>query len=164
MAKQKGTDFDSYKSGRGNDDRKRPEEIVDILKLPDNGDKWTTIRMIGNLHTYAGYWVTTAKRDGKEGQFYTPSLCYDHETQEFDRSKYDPWLEAADRLNTGDRKVIVPRRVAYSNVIVRAEQKKAPKKLPKPTKAELKSGFKDKDSDTWTPVKVMAFPSSLMNK
>ena len=51
-----------------------------------------------------------------------------------------------------------------ANVIVRDIQENPPRKLPEPTKAERKSGFKDIKSKTFTPVRVITVPPGVTRR
>ena len=101
------------------------------------------------------HWMPITKKDGASVNI--PKLCI----------SFDPITE-------GERKGItcpycsmegVSQQTRYAiNVIDRDAQENAPRKQPKRTKEEAKTGFKDAGSSTWTPVKVLDIPSSLMIK
>ena len=50
------------------------------------------------------------------------------------------------------------------NAIIRNIQDNEPSRKPKPTDEELESGYKDKESDTWTPVRVLSLPVSVLDQ
>lgn len=52
----------------------------------------------------------------------------------------------------------------YAQAIIRDEQAAAPRKMPKLTKKEQKSGKKEMGSDSWTPVQCIPLTNSLASK
>lgn len=158
-----GHDLDDFKGNTGRNDRPRPEDLVDLYKIPKN--TWVTLRPVGGIFVTAGYWVTTKKKDGKStGRFFQDCPSWDPDTQQQDSTVFDPWRDSAERLNTKEEKVIQFARSCYMNFIVRSLQRDKPRKLKEPTKDERKSGFKDKDSETWTPYRPVRMPPSLVTK
>jgi hypothetical protein len=147
-----------------------PGDLVEVYKFKPK--VWTTIRALPGLKATAGYWIRTKKKTGGFTKFPTPCPSFDPEAQERDSTKYDPWrdLEASERDKNGDKKlerdqVLVQfGRDFYMNFIIRSEQKKEPTTKAKHTAKERKSGRKDKDSDSWTPVKAIKLGTSFMNK
>ncbi|BAG41672.1 hypothetical protein [Ralstonia phage phiRSL1] len=164
MAKQQGADFDSVKTNN-RAERIRPSDKVNIMKLP--AKKWVTLRLFGPTFSYCTYWVKTKKKDGKgTTNFSVNSPSYSPDTQEFDSTKYDPWrdLYQAERgVDQKDRNIQVATHF-YINAIMRSEQKKEPARKSKPTSSERKTGYKDKDSDTWTPVVALRLPAGVVAK
>lgn len=145
--------FGDAKPKVGNNDGARLEELVDLLKLP-NG-KWVQIRILPNdILAYRTHWVNILAGKTKR-EVKIPKLCvaFDpltEETKKGVKCAYDG-IEA----QTSD---------AYlANVIVRSVQDEAPSKI-RITPEEKKTGFKDISSNSWTPVKVARFTSSLMKK
>lgn len=157
---------------KGNQRDRRPTmgDLTRVFKFPEK--KWVTVRLRGGMQPEAGYWVKTKKKDGKSTKFFTPCPSFDSKTQERDSTKYDPWrdlqLQEKARIDSKeisrDEGLVQYASHFWMEGIVRSEQKKQPRKLPKPTKGEVKSGFKDKDSDTWTPVFVIKIGRSLAQK
>jgi hypothetical protein len=159
---QSGTDLDDVSTGG-----KRRADIGDkitILKFPER--KWITLRIHGPIFVYGGYWVKTKKKDGKRGQFYTPCPSYDPKTQERDSKKYDPWrqLEESEADLKPEERHVNFTQHGYMNALSRAAQRDKPKSRTKPTKAERKTGFKDKDSDTWTANVAVKLPPGAVRK
>lgn len=152
----------------GKEKRSKPDERVAVYKFPKN--KWVRLRLLDGMITTAGYWVTTKKKDKTEGRFFAPCNSYDYETHERDDNKIDPWRDAAAELNEYNedrnkaKKVISFQKTYWIGAIVRQEQEKAPATLPRPTKAELESGFKDKDSDSFTPVYAIRMTKTLVER
>lgn len=147
----RGINIDDVPSGRG-DKAPKPSELVDLVQL---SLKYLTLRPFGDVFAYGGHWVKTKTREGKPTTFYTLCTAFDPETGRKDTSKKCPWC---------DHKGEEVRFAAdfYTNVIVRREQKNRPERLPKLTKTELATGFKEKGSDSWTPVKALRMGTSVV--
>lgn len=146
----KGRDIDEVQGSAAKS--KRPSDVVDLFKL---GPKYTTVRFVGPVFMYGGHWVKTKNKEGKPANFYTGCLAFDPETGRKDSSKKCPWCD-----HEGEEV-----RFAidyYSNALIRREQKNQPERLSKPTKGEEASGFKDKESDTWTPYGAIRMPYSVI--
>ena len=134
-------------------DSVRLTELVPVLKLTGT---WKAVRILdSDILATKVHWMPITKKDGASVNI--PKLCI----------SFDPITE-------GERKGItcpycsmegVSQQTRYAiNVIDRDAQENAPRKQPKRTKEEAKTGFKDAGSSTWTPVKVLDIPSSLMIK
>lgn len=126
---------------------KRPEDLVDMLQLsPD----FTQIRLIGGVYGYAQRWIDIETR---KGVISVPkvALNYDPETDTYDSTLEDPYVGIKN-----------PQRVSknyYVNCIVRDLQDDEPRKKPELTRDERRSGIKDKNSKSWTPVRVLRVPA-----
>ena len=151
--KRKGFDADEVHVPSSNESRPRPDELVDILEL---SKKWRPIRPIGQIFPYGIHWVTTTKRDGGKGSFPTPCVAFDPETGERDSTKHCPWCEYMENhKGTKENPSLVRFTTDYwMNVIDRRAQEDAPSKRPRLEPEEKESGFKSKDSDSWTPVRA----------
>lgn len=158
--KFQGTDLDETRTASTRE--ARPDDLVDVYKFPPN--KWVTVRIFDPIFTTGQYWITTKKADGSTVRF--PKACpsYDPSIQSRDTTIYDPWRDAAERINTKENRIINFQQTAWVNAIIRSEQKNEPKKAVKPSKAELKSGFTSKESSAWTPVKVLRLTMSTVKK
>src|SRR5471030_507707 len=159
---QKGTDFDEVVTGGGK--KAKITDKVPVYKFPEK--KWVTFRLFGSIYTYGGYWMQYKSKEGKKGRFYTPISSYNPETQQREASIYDPWrdllasqvdVKKEDQLGNFTKQ-------GFMNGISRKMQKDAPRKLPKIGKKEAKSGFKEKDSDSWTPVVPLRLTTSVLGK
>jgi len=166
MARQAGTDLDDVKTSRGGNKEKVTDKI-EIHSFKPN--TYETHRIFGPTFPYCTYWVKTAKKDGKGfTRFPVDSPSFNPSTQEFDRSKYDPWYELhlkelEDGVKNDDVMIQVQTKY-YVLSISRAKQKNEPARRPKNTAEEKKTGFKEKDSDSWTPVVALALPSTPVRK
>src|SRR5471030_1847217 len=159
---QKGTDFDEVVTGGGK--KAKITDKVQVYKFPEK--KWVTFRLFGSIYTYGGYWMQYKSKEGKKGRFYTPAPSFNPETQQREASIYDPWrdllasqvdMKKEDQLGNFTKQ-------GFMNGISRKMQKDAPRKLPKIGKKEAKSGFKEKDSDSWTPVVPLRLTTSVLGK
>jgi hypothetical protein len=163
MGRQKGTDLDGARTNTRTEKFKISDKIT-VMKFPEK--KWVTGRLWGVLHSYAIAWVKGKTKEGKPTKFpvYLPS--YDPETQQFDSTVYDPWYkiwEEEKGIERDDQTVQINRKF-YGNFLLRAAQRQKPSKVGKPTADERSSGFKEKDSDTWTPWQPVALPPGLVQK
>jgi hypothetical protein len=149
----KGRDIDDVEVGGGKGKRVKPEELVDIVKLPPK--RYMTLRLIGQAFLYGGHWIKTKTREGKPTQFYTPCLAFDSETGKHDSTKKCPWCD-----HEGEEVRFAVD--TWTNAIVRDLQKKKPAEVEEPSEEELESGFKSKDSETWTPVLAFRMGTSVV--
>ena len=168
-------DLDDAKTGGGSSDRAPDmKDLIQVFTFPEK--KWTPIRLYPGIVSTARYWIKTKTKDGKGTKFPTPCPSYDQETQERDSTKYDPWrdLQAAERQKMQDQGIEKEQmrekaRVEFEQkwwmgAIIRSLQKEAPAKMPKATSAERKSGFKDKESDSWTAKRGVRLGKGLADK
>jgi hypothetical protein len=167
-------DLDDAKTTNNSDRSPGVGDLVEVYSFTPK--KWISLRLLSGLHSTAVYWVRTKTKSGKDTKFPTVCPSYDPETQERDSEKYDPWRdlqrEEYDNAQDSDmdkEKARSQARIQYSQnfwmqAIVRGLQKQQPGRLPKPTAEERKSGFKDKDSDSWTPVRAVRIGKSLAGK
>jgi hypothetical protein len=161
-------DLDDVKSNN-RDRRPRMSDMVSTYEFPAN--KWVTLRVLPGIHPEAMYWVKTKKRDGKMTKFPTPCPSFDPATQQRDSTKYDPWRD----LQSKERELVQAKKlekdatkvqfsVKYWMIAIDRAAQKRMGNGPKPTRAELKSGFKDKDSDTLTAKTCINVSSMLAEK
>ena len=164
-------DLDDGKTGGRGERAPGVRDLVDVFKFPEK--KWTTIRLLPGLFSTAGYWVTTKKKDGGKGKFFVECPSYDQPSQERDSTKLDPWRDCAAQLSADlsekerkdrDKQLLQFTQEWWMNAIIRSKQKQLPERMPKPTKAERASGFKDKDSDSLTAKAVIKLGRSLLGK
>ena len=163
-------DLDSVRAGGRKEREPDIGSLTDVYKFPEG--KWVTLRLLPGVVSNAGYWVSTKKKDGGKTKFRTNCPSYDPATQERDSTKYDPWrdLQAKESqaVKDGDLDVkathVQYEQKYFMNAIIRALVKDEPARKPKHTANERKAGFKEKDSDSWTPIKVVRLGRSLVNK
>ena len=158
----RGTDLDNVNTGSNK--RAKISDKIPVFKFPEK--KWVTLRVVGAIFTYAGYSVTTKNKDGKKVNFYTPCPSYDPKTQQRDSGIYDPWrdLEASQSDVAYEDRLVRLTQAGFVNAILRKAQKDKPRKVPKVTKKEAKTGFKETDSDSWTPYVPVRFPKGAIGK
>lgn len=144
----------------------REDTLVDIYPYPSG--KAVVLRLFGPVMSVGKYWVSTRKRDGKKGQFPIGCSSWDPMQGTRDPNKDDPWRDYEQKeYDEG-----IPRnehKVRFSveyfcNAIIRSIQERPPRDMPEPTAEEAKTHFKDKDSDSWTPVRVVRLPLSVLDK
>lgn len=168
----KARDMDEVPTGQG-DKGKKPVDLVEVVELKNQ--KFTAIRPFGPIYSYGGHWINgKAKKDGAPIKFYTPCAAWDQEENKRKGtygSEYCAWCKHEqyqyENRETLDQKDKISRFAQdhWQNVIQRSIQKKGPPgDAGDPTKKEVKSGFKDKDSDTWTPVRAMRYSQNLLQQ
>lgn len=164
MSKRRGHDFNDVRTNTGGDKSPSIKDQVDQFKFPP--DKFVTVRIISPVFMYAGYWVATKKKDGSPTKFYMPSPSYDPESQSFDTTVFDPFFEISkgEKGVERDARMIQIQKYGYCNAIILHEEARRPERIPRPTEQELATGFKEKDSDSWTPVKVLRLSSTMMEQ
>lgn len=142
-----------------------PGDIVDLYKLPNQ--TYVRLRLIGGVMQTGSYWATTRKKDGSTGQFMVGCNSWNPETHTQDDSKADPWRDfEREQIEAGVSRT--DRLVRFSsnyfmNAIVRSIQDAEPTRKSEHTDQEKESGFKEKDSDSWTPVRVISLPASVLD-
>lgn len=155
----KGTDLDDVATGGSK--RDRITDRIPLYKFPEK--KWVTLRLFGAIFTTGGYWVKSKNKEGKKITFYVPSPSYNSETQQREAKVYDPWRDF-EATEEGNDRTIKFAKAGFMCAISRKAQKNAPAKSPKPTATERKTGFKEMDSDTYTPWVPVRFPFSVIGK
>ena len=129
----------------------RLEDLLDLVKLPNN--KWVQIRILpSDIISYRQHWINIIASKTKR-EVRIPKLCLAHNPMTEEQDGECPYCEIESQ---GGVSYLV-------NVIVRSLQDDAPAKI-RTTKAEQASGFKDPNSESWTPVRVMRLTSGLMKK
>lgn len=133
----------------------RADDIVDVLKLPDG--EWLSTRAVGPVVSVGGHWVQVEPpvKDKKTKAFWAPCLAFDPKTEERDSTKTCPWC--AD--STGWVRSALD---YWQNFIVRSLEEDKPAKEKEHSKKERKTGFKEKGTKSWTPVRAMRIPPGFM--
>ena len=153
----------------------RPAEIVDVYNFPD--DKYVKMRLFGDMISIPTYWVETPPNKkgqvkmtsfGKPVSFAMGCCSWDWDTFSRDFQKEDPWrdfeqFERSTGIARKDQKVQF-RTEVYMNAIIRSIQDDEPSSLKDWTDAEAETGCKEKDSDSWTPVRVVKLPYTLVDQ
>lgn len=142
-----------------------PSSVVDVFDWKSTGGKWVNIRLFGDIICCGNYWVATKNKEGKKTRFPVGCLSFNPRTGRREEGKYDPWWEVQRKeIEEGEKADTVQFTCSYyMNAIIRSEQENKPARL-RMTAEEKKTGFKDKDSSSWTPVKVVRLSQSLLQK
>ena len=148
-------------AGRFNNNRGKTPRLDDLLPMHKfKSGVFYNLRFIGAPLTFAEHWIKIITNAGNETSVRKLCLSYDHATGDF-KGKC-PYCDTL-----GD----TPRVVTLQNAIDRKLQKNEPARKPKPLKSEsqldalpwAETGefyFKEKDSETWTPVVPLRLTSS----
>lgn len=151
--KKTGMDMDDVVV-QGKGDVRKPEDMVDVYALPDK--KYVKLRPFGSVHPYQGHWIETKKKDGGKGTYYYPCAAFDIESGQADSTKHCPFC--------ADESGLVRTSTDYFfNAIHRREQQNKPVKI-RATAGETESGFKEKSSESWTPVKAVRVTGATLRK
>lgn len=148
--------------GRFNNRTKAPR-LDDLLPLHKfKSGVFYNLRFVGAPLTFAEHWIRIITNQGNETSVRKLCLSYDHASGDF-KGKC-PYCDTL-----GD----TPRIVTLQNAIDRKLQKNEPARKPKPLKSETvlehlpwadkdagEFYFKEKDSETWTPVVPLRLTSS----
>jgi len=128
----------------GPEKKKRVDDIVDLLKLVP---EYTQLRLVGPVYAYAVHWIDIITDIDKKVSIPKVALNFDSEAGVYIEGERDPYLDIPNerRMNVS----------YYTNAIVRDLQDEEPKKKGNPTKREAKTGFKEKGSKFWSPVRVV---------
>ena len=156
MARESG--FTGTKPSTGGNNT-RLEDLVDLYKIPN---EWGQVRFLPEITSYYVFWITTKDKEGNKAKPF-PKVCLDYnpKTEEFDK-EVCPYRK--NQVGRGQK-------VYLANAVIRELQENEPRRIPKHTKKERrpeknpeghKVFRKEKDSSSWTPVRVVRLPSSLV--
>ncbi|MFA7287140.1 MAG: hypothetical protein WC052_05760 [Patescibacteria group bacterium] len=153
--------FGSIKTNSRNDSV-RMEEVVEMIKYVDK--KWKPIRLLPLAPLQVRQiWINIyTGAENKEIQIPRYDISFDPANPDKPKKGVRCPFKA---LITADRKTSPARSGDFwlFNAIDRDKQEEgAPRKSPKPTKEEAKTGFKDINSETWTPVGVARFTMTMI--
>ena len=149
----KGFSMEDVPVNSGGDVRK-PSDVVDLYELPDK--KFVKVRLHGPVFPYGGHWIETKKKDGGKANFYHPCAAFDMATGKVDSTKACAWCD--------DESGLVRFAMDYfMNGLHRKEQQNEPERI-KVTKGEADSGYKDKNSESWTPNKAIRLTGSVLRR
>lgn len=155
-----GFDPDEAPVSGNREQQPRPEELIDVLEMPKGkkgASAFKQVRPFGNVVVTGVHWVKTKKRDGSIGSFSKPCANFNPSTGRRDHDGNCPWCKAQEELEPltkkGEQAYVRFSSDYWINVIDRDLQENAPAKKPKLTPEERESGVKDKESDSWTPVR-----------
>lgn len=161
----RGTDLDAV-TIRGSSNNFRMSDVVNMLEYPTKNGKagWVTIRLFGPVYSDAFFWVKA--KQGSNKSFRVSCRCYDPDTHQCVPEKHDPWYdeyrrECDENIDRKDR-LLQYSRYFYMQAIVRKLQDNIPAKN-RITAQEKKTGFKDPDSDSYTPVVVVQLTPKILS-
>ena len=159
--------FDSVK-GFDNKDSLKETDLFDVLALAKAATgNWVSLRFlpIDNL-PIKKHWIRIMGGKDKEKLIKVPRMC-----TSFDPDNEDKPLKGRAcpycKIEHGNDESGLPAQLDFKywfQAIVRDEQESKPRKIPKHTKSEQKTGKKDVSSDSWTPVKMVALTPAVARK
>lgn len=140
---------------RGGNNSPRVDELIDIFRLP--AQQWTTLRFIppneGNELLTAVHWIERYKDDGSKAKFSKYCLGFDLESGNVNPDNCPYCINIA-----------APKIEYFYNVIVRELQENEPARQPNWTASENETWYKEKNSKSWTPVRVIRLTPSVVEK
>ena len=161
----RGTDLDAV-TVRGSSNSFRISDVVNMLEYPTKNGKagWVTIRLFGPVYSDAFFWAKA--KQGSNKSFRVQCRCYDPDSHQCLPEKYDPWYdeyrrECDENIDRKDR-LLQYSKYFYMQAIVRKLQDNMPAKN-RLTAHERKTGFKDPDSDSYTPVVVVQLTPKILS-
>ena len=163
-------DMDDIKTGGNREALRKPSDVVDVYQFPDK--KFVRLRLLPGIYSYGGHWIKTEKKGGCIANFYSPCLSWDPsagERQGGNGKGHCPWctFEANfhERFGKSQDNPCKSNFTVdhYMNAIIRSLVKGKPEENEL-NKNELKSGFKEKESEAWTPVRAVRLTGSVVNK
>ena len=156
---RRGFDMDDIPSSSRGEKRKRPSDVIDIFPL---STKTTRLRPLpGGVFLYAGHWVKTVTKEGKQSQFYAQCSAFDPETGKVAGGNgvgHCPWCE----LNAAYEGAARLSKEGYLNAMNMTALKKLDGSFPRPSPEEKESGYKIKDSETETPIVALRLPMGVL--
>jgi hypothetical protein len=153
----------SAKPKTGRKDNLRLEEVVELMEWQP--DELSRFRLIGDqILGVKRHWIKIyAGKERKEIKI--PRYCLAHNPVNEDEPTGQECPYCTLSHGGSDTNATASTEFFYlMNAIDREEQENEPAKKASPTKKEAKTGFKDKTSKTWTPVKVVRLPSSVARR
>ena len=152
--------FSKLKPKTGDRDNVRLEDLVEMFKLPDN--EAVELRFIDKpIISVKVHWLKIYGGKDKR-EISIPRYCLKHnaEDEESPKDVECPYCE----LPHGKEEAASVNFFYLANAIVRSIQDDEPRKKGEMTKSEKKTGFKDRGSKTWTPVRVIRIPSTVATR
>lgn len=131
---------------RGNDGP-RITDFIDMVDFPDA--KLRTFRPVGDIVIQRTHWINILSKEGKKVRLPITCIAYDLENNPREGVRC-----AFCEVNHASRPTY------YWNVIDSKLVTTQPRRLPPLSRKEQRTGFKEKGSDSWTPIRVWAFPTT----
>lgn len=160
-------------SGNGGQKRELPSNRVPLFSF--NNEKYKgksiVVRFLPEVFSYGTHSVLIKPKKDKKGNSGRPWWAtypcsdWDHETGKFEKNGTCPMCaEFREQFSLDKEERTVRRGVdTYANMIVRAIQKRAPEDN-EITEEEEESGFKDRDSESWTPIVPFRLPATVRER
>ncbi|WAK44558.1 hypothetical protein [Erwinia phage vB_Ea_2910A] len=149
-------------------DSLRESEIFEIFPLSKKANgNWVSIRLLDlDLLPIKKHWIKIMGGKDKDKEIKIPRMCVsfdpDNQNKPLNGMKC-PYCGIAH----GNDESGAPAQYDYkwyAQAIIRDEQAAAPRKMPKLTKQEQKTGKKEMGSESWTPVMCIPLSNSLAGK
>ncbi|AXG67282.1 single strand DNA binding protein [Dickeya phage vB_DsoM_AD1] len=149
-------------------DSLRESEIFEIFPLSKKANgNWVSIRLLDlDLLPIKKHWIKIMGGKDKDKEIKIPRMCVsfdpDNQNKPLNGMKC-PYCGIAH----GNDESGAPAQYDYkwyAQAIIRDEQAAAPRKMPKLTKNEQKTGKKEMGSESWTPVQCIPLSNSLAGK
>ena len=121
------------------------------------------VRILPGMFAVAQYWIEIVKKDGDKISIPKFSRNFDPITATFDSTKPCPYQENQEHFTHKGKPGAQCQIHYYVNVLSRDMQDDEPKSVRR-TSREEETGFKDKDSKSWTPVRVLRLPPTVIKR
>jgi hypothetical protein len=159
----------SIRTNAGKGDSLRLDEVVDIIQWPKN--KYFLFRILPIMplqvrQVWIKLWAGGKGKEKREVNIPRYAIDFDPADPETPKKGVKcPYMALAEKFKGEKEKPVRAGDFWLFNVIDRDTQEEGPpRKASKPTKEEKKSGFKDINSETWTPVRVARLTMTSINR
>ncbi len=159
----------SIRTNAGKGDSLRLDEVVDIIVWPKN--KYFLFRILPIMplqvrQVWIKLWAGGKGKEKREVNIPRYAIDFDPADPETPKKGVKcPYMALAEKFKGEKEKPVRAGDFWLFNVIDRDTQEEGPpRKASKPTKEEKKSGFKDINSETWTPVRVARLTMTSINR
>jgi hypothetical protein len=159
----------SIRTNSGKGDSLRLDEVVDIIQWPKN--KYFLFRILPIMplqvrQVWIKLWAGGKGKEKREVNIPRYAIDFDPNDPETPKKGVKcPYMALADKFKGQKEKPVRASDFWLFNVIDRDMQEEGPpRKASKPTKEEKNSGFKDINSETWTPVRVARLTMTSINR
>ena len=158
----------SIKTNSRNDSTKL-DELVDMIQWPKN--KYFPFRILPIMplqvrQVWIKLWAGAKGKEKREVNIPRYAIDFDPNDPETPKKGVKcPYMALAEKFKGQKEKPVRASDFWLFNVIDREMQDEGPpRKASKPTKEEKKTGFKDINSETWTPVRVARLTMTSINR
>jgi len=149
----------SIKTTNGRNDSTKLDELVDMIQWPKN--KYFPFRILPIMplqvrQVWIKLWAGAKGKEKREVNIPRYAIDFDPNDPETPKKGVKcPYMALAEKFKGQKEKPVRASDFWLFNVIDRDMQEEGPpRKASKPTKEEKKTGYKDINSETWTPVRV----------